>query len=386
MYRLFDRLRLGAASWSTSAGLQPTLALRPSLNEARQISLETLQRPGPVDAGAAANRTRCASRFRTPDSRRECWVPDSGDVATDIPFAVIDKAIADGKVIPFLGAGASMERRQPDERWSFETNERFGPLGQELAEWLADRVAFPVSERNGDLDLARVAQFADSKVGRELLRDNLRSVFQPSPQYSAVHEYLSSFDNPLLVITTNYDDMIEAAMESRGRPNHLVVHTIGQDRSTTMQVRRAGSDVVKQVNEIDFDLSTTTIYKLHGSCGPEGIDDYLISEDDYLRFLGRMVAGSAIPRKFAEPMKTRRFLFIGYGLSDWNLRLLLHQLNAYMSRPTNFLRSWAIMPNAGEVDRRLWDDRGVEVINSSLTGLVAGLVAARDARLATPQR
>jgi hypothetical protein len=299
----------------------------------------------------------------------------------EFAFEVIHDALCDGMVIPFLGAGASMELRGPGERWSMDTNDRFGPLGAELAQWLGQRYKYPNAA--GATDLARVAQFADSKFGRGSLRRQLERVFEPSPAPSALHRYLASFERPLVILTTNYDDMIETAFDEVDKPYHLIVQTIGPDRPSEMRIRRVGSaevdDVVDPTNlEIDV-TEHPVIFKIHGSCGPGDVTDYLITEDDYLLFLHRMIGKKAIPTALAEPMRTRQFLFIGYGLQDWNLRLLFHQLKEFMTKPRGVVSpSWAIMHEVDEVDRRLWNDRGVELLEIPLAGFVSGMVAARD--------
>ena len=38
-----------------------------------------------------------------------------------------------------------------------------------------------------------------------------------------------------------------------------------------------------------------------------------------------MTKNKAIPAIFAEPFQTRHFLFLGYGLNDWNLRVVLYR-------------------------------------------------------------
>ena len=295
----------------------------------------------------------------------------------EIPFEGLHRALARGKAIPFLGAGASMELRLDDETWT-PGSSRFGPRGAELAQLLARLASFPDSEVA--TDLARVAQYVDLKLGREQLEDRLTEVFDRSPSFTELHEYLASFDVPLLIMTTNYDDMIESAFAAAGRPFHLVVQTLGPGQRHRAWVRPADSSTGTRVDDVTIDLrSATTIYKLHGSAAPPGARDYLISEDDYLRFLKRMVSTRRlIPPSFTERMRSNPFLFIGYSLADWNLRLLLHQLKDYIEKSAISLPSWAIMHEVNDVDRRLWQARGVELFKISIHDFVDGMTSARD--------
>jgi hypothetical protein len=294
-----------------------------------------------------------------------------------IPYGALHNALARGRVIPFLGAGASMERREEDENWSLETKERFTPSGKELAARLASLTSFPDTEIGADL--ARVAQYADLRIGRELLSDGLAEVFNPSPESSGLHRYLASLDEPMLIITTNYDDMIESAFTAADRPFHLVIQTLGPGREHRAWLRPAGANDGSEVDEVEVDLkAATTIYKLHGSALPSPATNYLISEDDYLRFLQRMMTNSAIPLIFSNQMRSYPFLFIGYSLVDWNLRLLLYQLRDFIEKSELMRPSWAIMPTVSDVDRRLWEDRGVNLFRASVRDFVNGMVTARD--------
>jgi SIR2-like domain len=314
-----------------------------------------------------------------PNVRKNVGVIETAPVARGerVPFEALHKALAKGKAIPFLGAGASMELRGEEEEWTLETNARFGPLGSELARRLAHLASFPEDEF--DEDLARVAQYADLKIGRRNLSDGLAEVFNPSPKSTDLHRYLASFEEPLLIMTTNYDDMLESAFVAADRPFHLVVQTLGPGRKHRAWVRPAGADVGAEVNEVTIELdAATTIYKLHGSSAPPPAEDYLISEDDYLRFLQKMMSKKAIPVTFTNRMRTLPFLFIGYGLADWNLRLLLYQLKDYIEKSEISLPSWAIMHSVNDVDRRLWTARGVELFEVPLRDFVAGMIAKRD--------
>jgi len=54
-------------------------------------------------------------------------------------------------------------------------------------------------------------------------------------------------------------------------------------------------------------------------------DSYLISEEDYVDFLGRS-GGSYIPPYITGLMTGKAFLFLGYSLEDWNVRVILRKL------------------------------------------------------------
>src|SRR6185369_14085964 len=107
------------------------------------------------------------------------------------------------------------------------------------------------------------------------------------------------------------------------------------------------------------------IYKMHGTVDRQlkKWDSYVITEDDYVDFLSRMTGQTAVPAQFMRHFRTRHFLFLGYGLNDWNLRVVLKNLRSILPDdpardPANAeheeLRSWAIQHGPSDLEIELW--------------------------------
>jgi hypothetical protein len=140
----------------------------------------------------------------------------------------------------------------------------------------------------------------------------------------------------------------------------------------------------------------TVIFKMHGSVRPDlaAADDYVITEEDYVEFLSRMTASTAIPRFFLERCEGASFLFLGYGLRDWNLRVVLKNLDKRFGRRSGGnvgaggkpVRSWAIQRHPSEVEALLWANRGVTIFDMDLDDFVARMKnaapRAKEARIA----
>ncbi len=86
----------------------------------------------------------------------------------------------------------------------------------------------------------------------------------------------------------------------------------------------------------------------------------MITEDDYVDFLATMTRGVAIPSIFAKPVQERPFLFFGYGLYDWNLRVVLNKIDRELRRPGD-IQSWAVKAQAKPLEKSLWSKRNVTV-------------------------
>ena len=106
-------------------------------------------------------------------------------------------------------------------------------------------------------------------------------------------------------------------------------------------------------------------------------DNFVITEEDYVEFLSRMTRGLAVPSLFYPYFRERSFLFLGYSLRDWNLRVVLRNLAKYFARHAGDddedMPSWAIQNNPSELERRLWVTRNVNIFDVGLEQFVMRL-------------
>jgi hypothetical protein len=87
-----------------------------------------------------------------------------------------------------------------------------------------------------------------------------------------------------------------------------------------------------------------------------------------------MTKNKAISAIFAEPFQTRAFLFMGYGLYDWNLRVVLNRIEKDLRRRKG-IKSWAIQSKPKPLERRFWQERGVEVYDMTIGEFVQELMS-----------
>lgn len=142
----------------------------------------------------------------------------------DIPYGPIADALKAGTSVPFLGAGASAG--PPGTRWQLGASS--GPSGGELAVYLADKCQFPDRDDSARRDLMLVASYieADATGGRPALARAVHDVFAPEKlRPGPIHHLLAGCEQLKLLVTTNYDDLIERALSEAKRKFHLVVDT-----------------------------------------------------------------------------------------------------------------------------------------------------------------
>lgn len=303
------------------------------------------------------------------------------------PYGEIADLLTSGQVVPFLGAGVNLGTRPAGENWSEKTSS-FLPTGSELSRFLAGKSNFPSVDEHDLADLAKVASYFVETAARRRLRERLREVFDRDFIPCEIHSYLAEIPSPLLIVTTNYDDLTERAFAKAGRPYDLVVHPTDRkdvDASVLWWKHGANEPVAVPPNQLLIDLKTiTVIYKMHGTVDRllRKWDSYVITEEDYVDFLSRMTGHTAVPMSFMRHFRTRHFLFLGYGLRDWNLRVVLRNLKtALPALPTapaadeeeeedEELRSWAIQFRPSALERELWNARKIKIYDVDINEFV----------------
>jgi SIR2-like domain len=306
------------------------------------------------------------------------------------PYGGIWNRIKAGKVVPFLGAGASMAGRPGNATWDPD-RPQFLPSGADLAQFLADEANFPKADDPRDpgyhdrRDLAKVSSYYADTVGRGPLRERLRDVLlRPDYQPGPLHQFLAAVPSPQVIVSTNYDTLLEQAFQAAGKPYDLVVYVSdGDELAESVLWWRHGATDPTHVHaaDLDIDLATTSvIYKMHGTVITRlsDFDSFVITEDDYVNYLAQI--DSAVPAVLATHFSRRSFLFLGYSLRDWNLRVILKNLSkpfatraAQRGRAEEQLPSWAILRKPSPVEQVLWSKRLVQIFDVDLDEFVTNI-------------
>jgi hypothetical protein len=294
----------------------------------------------------------------------------------DSHYRLIARRIVDGKVIPFLGAGVNLCGRTGDPAPGSML-----PSGAELAAHLAE-----YSDMRGDeRDLVRVSQYLAVLAGPAALYDVLHDVFDRDYPTTALHRFLAELPALLrsagapshqLIVTTNYDDALEQAYAQAGEPADVLVYIAeGPDRGKFLHRDPSGEEtVVARPNKYHrlVPEERTVIVKIHGAVDrsdPEG-DSFVITEDHYIDYLTRTEIAGLIPATLVAKIRHSHFLFLGYSLRDWNLRVILHRL--WGSQALRHA-SWAVQTNSALIDERSWALRNVQILPIDLDEFVGEL-------------
>lgn len=244
-------------------------------------------------------------------------------------LADLAAAIRNRRAILFVGAGVSMSVGLPSWRTLIEH------MGQELgfdpAIFASPEVSyFTLAEyyrlKQGSIGPLRSWMDRNWTVPEETLRD------------SRVHQLIAELDFPI-IYTTNFDRNLETSLRLHGRD--FVKVTNAKD--------------VARVRE-----GVTQVVKFHGDF--EDDQSLVIAETDYLQ---RLAFDTPLDIKFRADALGKTILFVGYSLSDLNIRLLLYRLwqtwraSGYeKDRP----RSYVFMIRPNPVEEAVLEQWGIRAV------------------------
>lgn len=296
-------------------------------------------------------------------------------------------AIVEGEVIPFFGAGVNLFDRLEAEEYQ---PGKYLPSGKELSRYLAAKY-----EISGPhiTDLSRVSQHVSLIRGSRSLYNSLGEVFDSKYPSTKLHQFFARLPALLkqknsrrpyqLIVTTNYDDVLEEAFRAENEPFDVVTYIAKKPNlgkflhAPNGQVK--DSIIINEPNtygNLPFQgltLQRTVILKIHGMVERTPIppldraddlhDSFVITEDDYIDYLASTDISRLVPYQLKSKLTNSGFLFLGYGLRDWNLRVIMHRIWRDQALSST---SWAIQREADELDKKFWATHGVNIVESSL--------------------
>ncbi len=298
-------------------------------------------------------------------------------------YKLVTRGILDGRVVPFLGAGVNLCGRPPDTAWK---QGEYYPSGMELAAHLAKRFDYPPEE---DQDLDRVADYVAIMAGSGPLYETLHELFDADYPPTVLHKFLADIptirreqelpQRHQLIVTTNYDDAMERALDAEGEPYDLVSYCADGDFRGKFLHWAHGEDEARPIerpNEYaDISLDErTVILKIHGLVDRKTLaqefDSYVITQDHYIDYLARYELSSLIPVTLAAKLKKSHFLFLGYAMRDFNLKVILRRM--WGEQKLSY-KSWAVQLNPSPLDQELARARGVDIVDVRLEEYAAEL-------------
>src|SRR5215217_8081728 len=237
-------------------------------------------------------------------------------------------AISRRKAILFVGAGASMSVGLPS--WNL------------LAEHMAEELDVPADMLEGVSyqTLAEYYRLRSGSIGPlRSWMDRHWHVSSEAIAGSRLHRLIVDLDFPV-IYTTNYDRNLEAAFDIHGCPY----------------------DRIANARDIAAAEGTATqIIKFHGDFEDDA--SLVLAETDYFN---RLSFEAPLDVKFKADALGRTILFIGYSMSDINIRLLLHRLWQTWARSGHERdrpRSFVFMPACSPIQEAVLGSWGITLVH-----------------------
>ncbi len=236
-----------------------------------------------------------------------------------IPPALLNEIVR-GNCVLFIGAGLSQEAGMPSSQ------RLTSALGYDSAEFtlLAAAERFEVDDRRGRSELCSVIK-QEFEVASTYLKPGSHPFIANISQLSG------------LIITTNYDHLIENALGCEGKKPIVV------SRAEDLTAISGGPHVV---------------VKIHGDIDQP--DTLVITQGDYHRRLASQHRLGGFGAFLASLLSTRTMIFVGYSMTDEDFRVIREFVSSQMidtgGRPT-VRTHYAILD---------WEEAAAEVLQTHL--------------------
>lgn len=196
-------------------------------------------------------------------------------------------AVREKRAILFAGAGVSMSVGLPSSAELLAHMQRDLGLDDRPARWSYQTLAEYYRLQHGSIGPLRSWM------------DRTWSVSADRVQNSEIHDLIVGLEFPI-VYTTNYDNNLELAYQLHGKKYVKVANTC---------------DIVNADNGLP------QIVKFHGDFDDD--ESLVIAETDYFK---RLAFETPLDTKFKADALGRTLIFVGYSMSDLNIRLTLYRL------------------------------------------------------------
>lgn len=250
--------------------------------------------------------------------------------------------------------------------------------------------------------LVAVSSYLEYKLRRARLWEALREIFVTKRTPLAIHHLIAAAarfyfqQDPLkdyLIVTTNYDCLMETALEMAEVP--LCVLTVDKtDRKVYARFSRhvpvyLGLDEAEYREFVaehkgksypsTFSLQKNkplaVLYKIHGCLFADETshDSVVISDEDYVDYIHHMSDNQGtIPAAITPLMADKGFLFLGYSFSDWNVRSVYRKIVERRAAPEGTL-DYSVMRDISVYEQGFFTRRQIHILKTDLARFVAGI-------------
>lgn len=236
---------------------------------------------------------------------------------------IICKASKNNKLVIFVGAGVSMNSGYPS--WRSIIEEFAKGLGIKIDDYSSD-------------DYLKIPQYYYNLRKEKEYYDVILNKFNITGEPNLIHELILDLE-PVQIITTNYDDLIERIANMKGM----------------------FFDVVAKDSDLPYSVNNKMIIKMHGDLKNKNI---VLKEDDYLSYFNNF---QLIHNYIKSLISTHIVLFVGYSISDINVKYIFQWVKDILKK--DFQQAYFIESDSekefNQLEFEYYKNRGINILYTS---------------------
>jgi hypothetical protein len=239
--------------------------------------------------------------------------------------------------------------------------------------------------------LTSISSRYEAGAERKDLWDKLQSIFAnkkvPTETHrliaeAARHHIEGSAVDDYLIVTTNYDCLVESALDEHQTPYAVLRrnHRDGKIYTRFYNMDPAEIARLEDFNEPQYPKNfqlrkgkrvLPIVYKMHGSLAPDlkdTEDGLVITDGDYVDFIS--ASSDIVPSSIVFLMAGRRVLFLGYSFSDWNVRSIYETV---IHKDGQEQQDYAVTLGLSKFEETYFRKRNIIVVLEGLREFVQGV-------------
>jgi len=268
-------------------------------------------------------------------------------------FASILSGLADGSVVPYLGAGALAGVIDTASGKAIPADSESLILAMNGGRPMAPKLMY---------EFPRAAMNVELKRGRAAVTKFLDATYRDTAwSASALHTWLAEL-RPAYVIDANRDTLLQKSWSSQ--PHTLIVG-ISRIAGTAYRFKLYHHDGAgyREIDPEAVDITLPVLFKPLGTPLPQS--NYIASDADFVDYITELMGGFAIPPFLKRMRQGKKYLLLGLRLTRDTERMVLSDIifgNA---------GGWALIPNASDKEKRFLDRLGLELITADVPDFLA---------------
>lgn len=281
-------------------------------------------------------------------------------------FDSILSGLADGTVVPYLGAGALAGVIDPASGKAMPADSDSLILAMNDGRPMAPKLMY---------EFPRAAMNVELKRGRSALARFLNTTYRDTAwSPSALHTWLAG-QGLSYIVDTNRDGLLQ---KNYAETPHTLIVGLARIAGTDYRFKIFHHDGAgyRPIDQEEVDVTLPVLFKPLGTPFPE--PHYIASDADFVDYITELMGGFAIPGFLKRKRQGLRYLLLGMRLTRDTERMVLADILFGSARPAG----WALIPNANDKEKRFLDKLGLECVDADVADFLAAAESWRAERLA----